>query len=201
VSTAESLRDQSAISREAYFSDDGLYRYWLGRDWGLRRFSDGREPYVLWVGHNPSKAGTVEDDPTVRKEVGFTQRAGFCRYIKVNVMDFVATVPGELLRSDVKPRSPNNLDLVGALADRAVMIVCCWGRVERKLSYIAEETAQLLYRLKPSALWCLGTNQDGSPKHPLYLPYAMRFEKFWPVVPVVDKMGHLAKLGTKWSPR
>lgn len=81
------------------------------------------------------------------------------------------------------------------------MIVCCWGRVERKLSHMAEEIAQLLYRLKPGALWCLGKNQDGSPKHPLYLPYATRFEKFSPVFPVAEKMEHLAKLGTKWSPR
>ena len=57
------------VDGKAEFSPCGQYRYWLSRDWGFRRFSGGREPFVLWIGMNPSTAEAEVDDPTIRREI------------------------------------------------------------------------------------------------------------------------------------
>lgn len=178
------------IGRDAEFSDDGRYRHWLMRDWGLRRFSDGREPFALWVGHNPSTAGAEHDDPTVRREAAFTHREGFFRYVKVNVFDYVATDPSALVSVPGLAQSADNLDLVRDLAERAAIVVCCWGRVDRRLSHYVDEMARVLWIIRPGNLWCLGRCADGSPRHPLYMPRSARLEKWHPIVPT----------GRKWSP-
>jgi hypothetical protein len=157
----------------AEFSTDRVYRYWLSRDWGFRRFSDGREPFMLWIGMNPSTAEANVDDPTIRKELAFTRRMGFYRYIKVNVMDYRATSPRDLL--GVKPCSERNLETIAHFAERAAAIVACWGKLHKTLIPHADN-ARLT--LAGCPLNCLGTNNDGSPKHPLYLADSTKFQDY-----------------------
>jgi hypothetical protein len=84
---------QPGVDGSAEFSECGRYRHWLKREWGFRRFTDGREPYALWIGMNPSTAEANVDDPTIRREMGFTRRMGLDCYAKVNIMDYRATFP------------------------------------------------------------------------------------------------------------
>lgn len=163
----------SKIDGAAEFSPCGKYRYWLSRDWGLRRFSDGREPYALWVGMNPSTATATEDDPTIRREMAYTRRLRLGRYVKVNVMDYRATNPRELLLVD--PRSDQNLECIKGAARFATSIVVCYGRLPKRLAHYAEEA---LTALNGKFLYCLGTNADGSPKHPLYLRGDAEFVRY-----------------------
>lgn len=183
-----------AISREANFSDDGVYRHWLSRDWGLRRFTDGREPYALWVGHNPSTADAERDDPTVRRMIQFTRRLLLSRLFVVNAMDLVATHP-RALRSATFPASRLNPVTVHRLAERAAAIVCCWGRVHPDLEDHVVEIQKTLgssYKLV-----CLGRNGDGSPRHPLRLAADTPFVPF--TFPV--RYGGHPPEGAIWSPR
>lgn len=154
------------VDGDAAFSECGRYRYWLSRDWGFRRHSDGREPYALFIGMNPSAAEADVDDPTVRKEMGFTRRLKLDRYVKVNVMDYRATSPKSLLLAGVQPCSDKNREVIRGLADRAATIILCHGRLHKKLRRYGDAVT-LDLRDKP--LWCFGKNNDGSPKHPLYL--------------------------------
>ena len=59
------------LEMSAELSEDGRYRYWLSR-----RLEMG-ERTVLFVGLNPSTADVQQDDPTIRKWVGFARRWGF----------------------------------------------------------------------------------------------------------------------------
>src|SRR6185312_8798021 len=150
------------VSGRAEFSECGRYRYWLVREWGFRQYTDGREPFVLWIGANPSTAEAAIDDPTIRKEIGFTRRLKYDQYVKANVMDYRATYPMDLRLRGVAPCSDKNLSAITFLADKAAIIVCCWGAIHKSLRHHADD---VLAALKGRELWCLGRNHDGSPRH------------------------------------
>ena len=154
------------VTGDAAFSEDGRFRYWLSREWGFRQFSDGREPFALFIGMNPSTAEADVDDPTVRKEMGLTRRLGLDRYVKVNVMDYRATSPKALLMPGVTPCSDANRPAIRHFAERASTIIMCYGKLHKKLRRYGMLVEMDLRGYK---LWCLGRNDDGSPKHPLYL--------------------------------
>ncbi len=154
------------VTGNAAFSEDGRFRYWLSREWGFRQHSDGREPYALFIGMNPSTAEADVDDPTVRKEMGFTRRFGLDRYVKANVMDYRATSPKALLLPGVQPCSDKNREVIRHLASRAATIIVCHGKLHKKLRRYGDAA---MIELRGRPLWCLGKNDDGSPKHPLYL--------------------------------
>lgn len=164
------------VRGDAEFSECGRYRHWLIRDWGFRQFSDGREPFALWIGMNPSTASAGVDDPTIRKEVGFTERGlGLFCYVKVNVMDYRSTSPAGLRAPGVAPCSDANRPGILEVAGRASLIVVCFGKLHKSLRRYGDS---VLADLKGKDLWCLGTNGDGSPKHPLYLANDTKFVRY-----------------------
>ncbi|MGE3889429.1 MAG: DUF1643 domain-containing protein, partial [Vicinamibacterales bacterium] len=59
---------ESGRERGAVLSADGRYRYRLWRLW------DDCAPVMTWVLLNPSTADANEDDPTLRKCIGFARR-------------------------------------------------------------------------------------------------------------------------------
>ena len=169
------LRLLPGVTGSAEFSPCGKYRYWLRRDW------DATKPVFMWVGMNPSTAEADVDDPTIRKEQSFTRREGGGAYIKVNVMDYRATHPRDLLAPGVMPCSDENDGHIVRLADaHGAWIVAAWGALPKALrGYAMLARAALAGR----ALWCMGLTKDGSPRHPLYLrsdawmrPYDLRIE-------------------------
>lgn len=140
---------------------EGRYRYHLWRD-----FSDGKGR-VCFIMLNPSTADGVHDDPTVRKCIYYARAWGFHHLDVVNLFPFRATDPKELLISE---------GLLGVGADDAIrsvshaseMVVCAWGRLERKLAARAPKVLRMLAS-RSNGVMCLGLNADLSPKHPLYL--------------------------------
>ncbi len=169
---------------DAAFSECGRFRHWLSRDWRSKSVADDREPYALFVGMNPSTAEANIDDPTVRKEMAITERLGFYRYIKTNVMDYRATSPKALLAAGVQPCSDLNRQTIRRLAERASTIILCHGRLHKKLRRYGDA---VLSDLRGYKLWCLGRNDDGSPKHPLYLAGNTPLELYQEV-----REGHMA---------
>lgn len=59
------------MNKGAMFSKCRKYRYVLWRIW------DDDKPRVMFIGLNPSIAGAIIDDPTIRKVIGFAKRWGF----------------------------------------------------------------------------------------------------------------------------
>jgi len=148
----------------AEFSPCGPYRHILRRDWGD---PNTVVPFMLSVGMNPSTAGAFVDDPTLRKDQTYAWREGFKSLVKVNICDFRATHPKQLLAPDILPRSDENLPAISRLAKHAGLIVVCWGVMHPQLQGYVQQVVKIL---KPYSLWCFGVNTDNSPRHPLFLP-------------------------------
>jgi hypothetical protein len=158
--------DGMTMYRDAHFSDDGKYRYRLDRRW------NDALPYLAFIMLNPSVASDTDDDPTVRKCAGFSERLGFGGFYVLNLYAYIATDPKELKRA--------HWPTGGALADRVIRrtldivdhsgrVICAWGANAKGLSRPGEILAMVREAgLQPHAL---AINKDGTPAHPLMLPY------------------------------
>lgn len=154
-----------ASGRSAVISDCGQYRYALRRQW-----AKGSKT-AIWVLLNPSTADGIEDDPTIRRCIGFSKAFGCSAMFIANLYALRSTDPRGLLKAD-DPIGPENDWLLQKLAIKAhhlrmSFIVAAWGargkaRGEAALNMLAEL----------SDVHCLGTTAGGAPRHPLYLPKA-----------------------------
>jgi hypothetical protein len=140
----------------ATLSADRAYRYLLTRRWG-----DG--PAMCWIMLNPSTADASEDDPTIRRCIGFARREG-CEAIQVvNLFALRASDPRELLASP-DPVGPGG---DGFLLARplSACTVAAWGAQGSLRGRSAKVTAMLA----GARLLCLGVTASGEPRHPLYV--------------------------------
>ncbi len=157
----------------AIFSPDRKHRYRLVRIW------DTDKPRLPWVMYNPSVAGEIENDPTIRRVTGFSARDGYGGLVVGNLHAFVTSDPKELMRAD-DPFGPESRDhllfIIREAARDQVPIICAWGRNPPLLQidrWFKEKAREGGVKLK-----CLGTNYDASPKHPLYVPGSAEFKDF-----------------------
>ena len=130
----------------------------------------------MFVGMNPSVADLEVDDPTVRKECNLAKRWGYGGLIKCNVMDYRATNPKQLL-SQSCVSSDQNLVTIAEQLLLVDTVVAAWGRLPAVLQSHADAALKLCLTSAVKLL-CLGRNQDGSPRHPLYLSYSTPLEPY-----------------------
>lgn len=149
----------------ATFSPCRLYRYALWREW------DPSLPTVVFCGLNPSTADETQDDPTVRRELGFARSWGFGRYVKVNAYGYRSTDPKGLWSVD-DPRGPDNFLAIKVHCFEATkrrtdgLFVAAWGNNIRERD--AFELRRML-RLEGVRVHALKITKAGHPQHPLYL--------------------------------
>lgn len=156
------MRRTEYLEASADISDDGLYRYAL-----YRRLSMG-ERTVMFVGLNPSVADGSVDDRTIRRCVGFARSWGFDWLYMGNLNAWRSTDP-KLMPKEIDGGAavgPRNQESLKWMSQKAEIVVACWG--QNRLNQYARTLSKIVLGL-PHAR-CLGLNQDGSPKHPLYLP-------------------------------
>jgi len=173
----------------AVFSACSTYRYELGGDIGpqepLSLFHtspvSARDP-ILWIMANPSKAGAQDTDPTVSTTVVFSEIWGYNRYMVGNLSAFVSTDPRGMKRAHaagtdiVGPDNDRHLiEMIGRVrsaeqSGRRGRIMVAWGKGADP------ERVRQVMSLVQGDVYCLKTNQDGSPVHPLYQPH--RLEPF-----------------------
>jgi hypothetical protein len=154
----------------AAFSPCGQYRYLLGRSW------DPALP-VMGIGMcNPSKAGGYdasgkeENDPTVRKVIGFAKRLGLGSVLVCNLGAFIATDPKDFARAK-DPMGLFNESAIRYVMTSSDLRVIAWGGpLPRKLGL--RVGGSMVWMRAMGAHWCLGTTRGGEPRHPLMLPYA-----------------------------
>ena len=149
----------------ARFSDCTRYRQALTRDWTPR----GAVPRaVLFIGMNPSVADAAASDPTCHRELMFARDWGFTRYLKGNMLDWRATSPRDIPADPSLACSPENIPILQGMADEAELIVLAYGKLHKRFhATVGAVLTAMAATGKP--LKCLGLNQDGSAKHPLYL--------------------------------
>ena len=183
---------QGYCASGATISSCGTYRYRLWREW--RSGSTGQwdmwtdddgAPVVDGAGHqigepkacvfimlNPSTADGDEDDPTIRRCVGYAKAWGYDRMEVVNLFAYRATDPKQLLalNHDDEPWGIDNRRHIERAIGDAGMIVCAWGahgahlgQDQIVLGWIESSYA----KAEPHAL---KLTKHGHPAHPLYLP-------------------------------
>lgn len=146
---------------DAMISPCGVYRYRLRR-WDGPLQDLGADDWLVVVGLNPSIADANVDDPTVRRCRDLARRLDKRGLWLVNVYGLRSVDP-RALASDADPVGPGNDDFVREALSLGTRTVAAWGKRVDPLR--AADVAVL------SDAWeCLGTNLDGSPKHPLYVP-------------------------------
>ena len=144
----------------ACFSPDGKHRYVLRRTWDPR-------PHLLFAGMNPSKAGAVDNDPTVNLLRGFAKRARRGGLIIVNAHSIIETYSKKLPHTGtIGPDQWVEVRQVlrGAYGAIHGDVLCGWGDAGAgdEADYLLEliESAGL----KPVAI---ALTKRGNPGHPL----------------------------------
>lgn len=160
------------MNGSAVISPCGQYRYRLERH-GL-----SGSGAIAWIMVNPSVATATEDDATIRKVVGFSERIGAGWLIVGNKFAYRATDIHALHALDPYrglgiARGPENYRHLAEIMRAAPTVIAAWGplaklprslrREWRNVCQIADEAG--------AKLMCFGTAQDGQPRHPLMLAY------------------------------
>jgi hypothetical protein len=156
----------------ALLSEDRVYRYWLLRRWNAAL------PLMAVIGCNPSVADEEQDDPTIRKARGFAERLNCGGVLMLNVGAYRATNPKDW-RAARDPFGPGNTiaNLQGYLIKWAPsLVIAAWGK-PCMLSQRGEHRAQAIKK-NILGMKCWGRNRDGSPRHPLRLPYSTGLQPF-----------------------
>ena len=144
----------------AHFSDDRKYRYLLGRRTGES------ERRLLFVMLNPGTADESQDDPTIRRCIGFAERWHFGAMEVVNLFAF-RTPYVEELRAAREPVGPDNDDWISRALVAADRVILAWGNHGAYMERSRIVTRMVSDVVQPSQL---GINKTGEPTHPLYLP-------------------------------
>lgn len=148
----------------AWISECGRYRFRL-----TRRFGNGMD--LVFVMLNPSTADAEKDDPTIRKCLGFADRMGYGGIVVVNLFGLRATDPAALWKEPAETRDGPANEEAWQQAIRGADVVLAWGaharRVPDRTRHVrtyAEQNAARIIVLRHLA--------DGTPAHPLMLPYS-----------------------------
>lgn len=186
-----SWRDAEDVKRwappaSAEVSPCGRYRYRLARRWGPGA-------HALWIMFNPSTADALEDDPTIRRCRGFSERWGLGALEVVNLFAWRATDPKEIARMapDRWSLAPhlawrqaigpeNDRAWREALDDRPELVVVAWGAFPLARDAVARHLVpdreigpglvQGTGLLHGRELRAVHVTSAGDPGHPLYVP-------------------------------
>lgn len=151
----------------AFFSPCRRYRYALWRQWDPG-------PTIAFCMLNPSTADEVKNDATVERCERRAREWKFGTLVVVNLFAWRSTDP-EALRSVPDPHGPRNFEHIEQAVRASTMFVCGWG----KWGALRNAGPMLLDVLRldfPGRAHALRINVDGSPAHPLYLPYSLKPE-------------------------
>lgn len=153
------------MNRDALLSECGTYRYLLQRSWDVQLQA------VCFIMLNPSTADATQDDPTIRRCLGFAQRLGFGQLEVVNLFALRATQPAAL-KIHTDPIGAENDEQIIAAAKVCHMTICAWG-VHGSLNGRNGIVLKMLRsnNIQPCAL---RLSKHGHPAHPLYLPYELQ---------------------------
>ena len=171
------------IERSAVLSSCKRYRYRLVRTW------DASLPVLVFVMLNPSIADAEQDDPTIRKCIGFAQRLGYGGIVVVNLFAWRATDPKALYRqgfmSDYPTVGPENDRFIElSVTEPNTHVVFAWGGqgqryIQRTIDVKRRIRGARFNRFSSTNVFCLGYSKNTrQPRHPLMLPYATPLEGY-----------------------
>jgi hypothetical protein len=131
-------------------------------------------PAVCFVMLNPSTADAFQDDPTIRRCIGFARAWGYGGLHVVNLYSFRTPSPAYLKKAP-RPNGPDNDAHLHQAAAAATRVVAAWGNHGDRMR-VADVLAQL--RAATGQVMCLGMTRTGAPRHPLYVPAATQLVEY-----------------------
>lgn len=146
------------------FSPCRIYRYGLWRIW------DSEAPMVTFVMLNPSTADDIENDPTVERCVRRAVEMGYGGLRVANIFALRSRDPAQLYKVD-DPIGPDNDAAILQTAQTSDRVICAWGGHGNYLG--RGETVRSLLINAGITPYRLMLNEDGTPKHPLYVAYSV----------------------------
>lgn len=147
------------------------FRYVLGQE------SRGRDGWANFLMLNPSTATHLQMDATVRRCARFAAEWGR-NWVVTNLYAFRSTDP-KALKTTSDPVGPLNDKIIRMVAEQCDLTICAWGAngTERGKDVIESLVSRIGFGPK---LHHLGPrNNDGSPKHPLYLSKSEMPRPLW----------------------
>ena len=165
------LGDRYAQHAGAIFSEDAAktYRFALWRSW------DNHKPACNFILLNPSTADGVSDDPTIARLKVRAKQAGFGGIVVTNVFAWRSTSPDDLVKAARSGRDVVGADndvILAKWAKHSEAVIIGWGKhAERAAPGRSAVVLGILKSLQVK-VFAVAWNDDGSPRHPLYVPYA-----------------------------
>lgn len=151
-----------STKKGAILSECEGYRYRLWRIW------DEAKPKVMFIMLNPSTADGEQDDPTIRRCIGFAKSWGYGGLYVCNLFAYRATSPKELLKVD-NPFGDANIWHTRDLVGKVDKVICAWGNRPILKKILKGQSEIELVRFAAGKLYAIDLAKDGTPKHPLYL--------------------------------
>ena len=116
------------MKKSALISECGNYRYSLSRIW------DESLPKLLFIMLNPSTADADNDDPTIRRCIGFAKGWGYGGIVVGNLYAYRSTNPMKLIfeasiGTDIV--GPDNDRYLQEMSAQCSEIVFAWGSMKR----------------------------------------------------------------------
>jgi hypothetical protein len=157
------------IERKAKLSRDRVYRYVLTRRWAYGS-------HATFIMLNPSKANAAIDDATIRRCIGFARTWKLGGFVVVNLYAIRSQDPaviGQARADGLDPVGPENDDWIQRYLRQAAQgkmpVIAAWGANAEP-----ERAEEVLGFKGMDRVMALGVNDNGSPRHPLYLPGVIR---------------------------
>lgn len=153
----------------AILSEDGKYRYCLTRVW------DAEKPLLYFVMLNPSTADGDDDDPTIKKCVGFAKLNKFGGIMVFNLFALRATEPREMFLWREQAIGYENDEHLMKIP-RGATVCCAWGTTAHVYSWSQERIRCVKSILKSLGVRAKCVYKSGAitserPWHPLYVKY------------------------------
>lgn len=156
-----SLFPEIDMKKAARISDCGKYRYTLSRVWDVTK---GAACFIML---NPSTADADQDDPTIRRCIGFARDWGYGGLHVANLFAFRATDPKDMLAAP-DPTGPENDHWILYVAGISALVICAWGYH----GYYRGRGGSVRFLLAGAGIepHALRMTNTGEPGHPLYIP-------------------------------
>jgi hypothetical protein len=153
------------MNKRAIISSCKQYRY------SLTRVIGDSKKCCLFIMLNPSTADATEDDPTIRRCIGFAKSWGCGELIVVNLFSYRATRPEQMIAATdpIGQFTDHHIDMgVARVRGMGGYVVCAWGNHGNHIGR-DEQILNLINFMGIKPL-CLRQTGRGQPSHPLYLP-------------------------------
>jgi len=157
------------MHRGAVFSAERRIRWLLTRRLNLPWARGHRPRRLAFLMANSSDAGHEHDDPTLLQCIAIATRLGCDEFSVVNTEPLVASQPDQLEqlldsldRATHRAITRRNIDFIHQAMQAADIRIAAWGRLPSPSAI-----ATAIVAVGAHQLHHLGTNSDGSPRHPM----------------------------------